>query len=239
MHPEFLLIFSGGLLGSAHCVGMCGPFALSIGASSSNWRANFARQATFSLGRIATYTSMGAIAGYVGSNLTSSFARILPVQSILAIVAGAVLVVQGLQATGVMGRMIIPGQHPCLTPQILRTFLTTPGLSGAFLAGVFTGFLPCGLVYAFLALASATSSMFGGWLVMLAFGLGTMPIMIATGLGSGLLSLAIRARILDVCRLVRARGGRCFRRPRRWIPRIGVDRPEPKFKLGSVGRGRK
>src|SRR5690348_15871173 len=58
--------------------------------------------------------------------------------------------------------------------------------------------MPCGLVYAFLALASSTTSMIGGWLTMFAFGLGTMPIMVLTGLGAGLLTLALRRRVLQI-----------------------------------------
>ena len=74
MIPELFLVFTGGLLGSAHCVGMCGGFALSIGASSINWRRNFARQFVYSAGRIATYTSIGAIVAYAGLQLNRAVA---------------------------------------------------------------------------------------------------------------------------------------------------------------------
>jgi uncharacterized protein len=198
MTPDLLLIFIGGLLGSAHCVGMCGAFALSIGASSPGWRPNLLRQFVYSLGRITTYTSAGAIVGYVGLRLNSTFAAAVPIQSILALVAGGFLIVQGLYATGIIPRRVAIGQHACLMPRFLIAFLLSPGLTNAFFAGVFTGFLPCGLVYAFLALASATANMTAGWLTMLAFGLGTLPIMVVTGLGSGLLTFAARRRVLQL-----------------------------------------
>jgi sulfite exporter TauE/SafE len=198
MTPDLLLIFIGGLLGSAHCVGMCGAFALSIGASSPGWRPNLLRQFVYSLGRITTYTSAGAIAGYVGLRLNSTFAAAVPIQSILALAAGGFLIVQGLYATGFIPRRVAIGQNACLMPRFLSAFLLSPGFTNAFFAGVFTGFLPCGLVYAFLALASATANMTAGWLTMLAFGLGTLPIMVVTGLGSGLLTLAGRRRVLQL-----------------------------------------
>jgi len=197
MNPDLLLVFVGGFLGSAHCVGMCGPFAISIGASSATWRANLMRQVVYSLGRIATYTSVGAIAGYMGQRLNTIFSAAVPIQSLLALLACVLLIGQGLFAIGLLRRKTIAGQHACLMPRFLSGFLLQPGLSNAFFAGVFTGFLPCGLVYAFLTLASATATMSGGWLTMLAFGLGTTPIMLATGLGSGLLTLASRRRLLQ------------------------------------------
>lgn len=66
------------------------------------------------------------------------------------------------------------------------------------MAGVFTGFLPCGLVYAFLAIAAASQHMLAGWAIMLAFGLGTMPVMAATGLGASVLTLSARKRTFQI-----------------------------------------
>jgi sulfite exporter TauE/SafE len=198
MPHELSLVFAGGLLGSAHCVGMCGGFALSIGAASDRWLANLSRQLVYSLGRIATYTSAGAIAAFAGLRVSHAVSSFVPVQAILALIAGVLLVVQGLSAAGVWRRTVPGTQHPCLLPPLLSTFLRAGGWSGTFLSGVFTGFLPCGLVYAFLALASATQNMIAGWLTMLAFGLGTVPIMVMTGLGGSLLTLAARRRTLRV-----------------------------------------
>ncbi|MCA9056350.1 MAG: sulfite exporter TauE/SafE family protein, partial [Planctomycetaceae bacterium] len=84
----------------------------------------------------------------------------------------------------------------CLTSPLLMTFLKAPGLHNAFLAGLMTGFLPCGLVYAFLALAAARTNPLEGMAVMTAFGLGTIPLMVLTGIGSTLLSAVTRQRLL-------------------------------------------
>ena len=76
--------------------------------------------------------------------------------------------------------------------------MTAPGWSNVLLAGVLTGFLPCGLVYGFLGLASSSASIFHGLLTMLAFGAGTAPIMILTGAGGSLLSHSARRHLMRV-----------------------------------------
>lgn len=198
MPHELLLVFAGGLLGSAHCVGMCGGFALSIGAASGRAMHNLSRQLVYSAGRIATYTTAGAIVAFAGLRVTQALSSLVPIQAILALAAGVLLVIQGLSAAGIWRRQVIAAGHPCLLPPFLQTFLRAGGWLGTFMSGVFTGFLPCGLVYAFLALAAATQNMLAGWLTMLAFGLGTVPIMVLTGLGGSLLTLSARRRTFQV-----------------------------------------
>jgi sulfite exporter TauE/SafE len=83
----------------------------------------------------------------------------------------------------------------------MRSLLTTRDPIGPFLAGVLTGFLPCGLVYAMLALAAASGSLAAGAAVMGAFGVGTLPIMTALGLGASLAGIAWRARMLRLAAL--------------------------------------
>ncbi|HUY88487.1 MAG TPA: sulfite exporter TauE/SafE family protein [Pirellulales bacterium] len=194
---ELLMVFVGGLLGSSHCVGMCGGFAISIGANTPSWRVNLLRQLIYGLGRVFTYGSAGAMAGYGGWRLARSAAPLIHAQAWLAVLAGVLLAVQGLAAAGVWRRIVTGGRRPaCLSAGLFASFLKAPGLANVFLAGVLNGLLPCGLVYAFLALAASTDSMLSGLLQMTLFGLGTLPIMVLTGCGGNLLSLASRRRLL-------------------------------------------
>jgi len=196
---ELPLVLVGGLLGSSHCVGMCGGFALSIGSGANSLGSNLRRQVTYSIGRIFTYACLGAIAGFGGMRLAQFASQGAPIAAILAAVAGVFLVYQGLQSAGVWKKGGVLGTHgPCLTGKFLATFLTTPGFIGPFLAGVFTGFLPCGLLYGMLALAATSQDLLFGALVMTVFGLGTVPVMVATGASSGLLSIAARRHMLRV-----------------------------------------
>jgi hypothetical protein len=200
---ELAMVFVGGMLGSAHCVGMCGGFALSIGTSAPGWSANLLRQGFYTCGRVATYTLGGMLTGYAGWRLNRAFPAAIPTQALLAIVAGTLLIVQGLLATGLLGRLPRAGATvPCLLPPLLRSYLTSRRPRDLFLAGVFTGFLPCGLVYAFLALASASGTMWQGGLRMALFGLGTAPLMVLTGWGGSLLRMSLRRhafRIAGAC----------------------------------------
>jgi sulfite exporter TauE/SafE len=202
---ELPFVFLSGLLGSAHCLGMCGPFALAIGAGASSWRGNLLRQATYTTGRVFTYGFLGACAGYAGASLSGASPTWFRIPAVLAILAGLFLVYQGLRTAGVLpalnwnrllGRPATKG--PCLTAGFLATFLRSRRVGGVFLAGLLTGFLPCGLVYAFLALAASTASDITGAAAMAAFGLGTAPMMIITGWGGSLLRLGWRNRLLQV-----------------------------------------
>ena len=99
---EWPFVFVSGLLGSAHCLGMCGPFALAIGSAAPAWRTNLARQLCYSAGRIFTYAVLGAAAAFVGLRMARAVEPWTNMPAILAIAAGAMLVVQGLLAAGVL-----------------------------------------------------------------------------------------------------------------------------------------
>lgn len=211
---ELPLVFLGGLLGSAHCVGMCGGFAIMIGAPAKRLSANLARQLVYSSGRLFTYCVFGAVVGYGGLWLTRRTGGFVHAQAAIAILAGVLLLTQGLISAGVLRRArtflrrkfasSTTAAHPlpqgatvgCLMSGMVGVFLRDRRWSHVFLAGVFTGLLPCGLVYAFVALAASTSDMFRGMATMAAFGLGTAPLMVLTGGGATLLSLAGKRRLL-------------------------------------------
>lgn len=199
---ELGLIFLGGLLGSAHCVGMCGGFALSIGMGSRGLAGNLARQLVYSLGRISTYAFLGLAAGFAGLWLGRKAGALMDASAILSIVAGLLLMGQGLIALGLVPKPGLPGNRrptaPCLMSAFYRPYLTSPHRRDVFIAGVLTGFLPCGLVYGYLALASSTAGMLGGLVTMLLFGAGTVPLMVLAGAGASFLSVAARRDLLRI-----------------------------------------
>jgi sulfite exporter TauE/SafE len=175
---------------------MCGPFALIIGSGPANWRTNLGRQVIYTSGRIFTYAVFGALAGAAGLYLHENVPSLVNVAVLLAIVAGLFLLYQGLLAARVIRRRTPNASGvPCLAGDFFATFLKSPGLHNVFLAGLFTGMLPCGLVYGFLALAASSGDLFHGASLMIVFGLGTAPVMMLTGCGSSLLSLAARKHI--------------------------------------------
>jgi sulfite exporter TauE/SafE len=192
------MLVVGGLLGSAHCVGMCGGFALALGSSGRGLTANLRRQLTYCLGRVFTYTAGGAVIGYGGWRL-SSLVAVVHVQALLCVAAGVLLIVQGLDAAGVLrpSRPLV-ATRPCLGPSLFAALLGATRSHSVFLAGVVNGLLPCGLVYAYLALAASSGDLLRGAATMALFGLGTVPALTLLGVGGGFASQALRRRVVTV-----------------------------------------
>lgn len=200
---EWPLIFLGGLLGSSHCVGMCGAFALTIGMGTNSPLANARRQFAYSLGRLFTYAFAGAVAGFAGMRLKQLTDQAFQAQTVLAILAGTLLVVQGLKSAGLLPRFwtIHSAGGFCPSHGLFGSFLTAPGWHNAFLAGLLTGFLPCGLVYAYLVLAAGSGKIITGMAIMALFGAGTVPLMVLTGVGASLLTVNARRYLLRAAAL--------------------------------------
>lgn len=193
-----LLLVGGGLLGSAHCIGMCGPIVVTIGGASAGPVDNLARQLLHGLGRIFTYAFLGAVGGFIGVEAARRLSSAIAVQPLLAVVAGLLLCYQGARALGWRGLGVPAATGTCPLAGLLGGFTRQPGRMNALVLGVLNGYLPCGLVYAFLSLAISTGDVFKGMLVMALFGVGTMPALVLTGCGGSLLRPARRQQLLRV-----------------------------------------
>jgi len=166
MVPLLTAALLAGLLGSLHCVGMCGGFAVSCA------RARLGLPA-WHLGRILTYALLGAVAGLAG--------RLLPGPPWLpGLLASALLLWFALALAG-----LVP--EPRLLPPGLRyagaRAAERPSTAAQALFGVVNGFLPCGLVYSALTVPMALRDPGRGALIMLAFGLGTVPALSLAAVG--------------------------------------------------------
>ena len=194
---ELPLVILGGLLGSAHCVGMCGPLAIMMGMAGGTWRQKFLRQGVYSAGRIFTYGVLGGMAGFGGWRLVRAFPQLSQLPSWFSLLAGLLLVYQGLRAAGVIQRRTrLVSQGECLAAAAFRKLMTARTSGEVFLAGMMTGLLPCGLTYAFLTMAASSMHLLPGVLIMVSFGLGTSPVMIMTGVGGSWLAGETRLRML-------------------------------------------
>lgn len=192
------MIFAGGLLGSAHCVGMCGGFALTVGSAATSGRSNLARQLIYSAGRLSTYGLAGGIAAGLGARFSKALPAVEYGQAILALLAGALLLAEGLKAIGWWPARLRRATHSCPWRNGFSTLLNSNRQLPIFVAGLVTGWLPCGLVYAFLSLAAQTGSVWRGSATMLAFGSGTVPLMVAFGLTPIVANLTFRRRLFRV-----------------------------------------
>src|SRR5581483_11804505 len=136
------------------------------------------------------------LAGYFGWRLGQELVELMPMQAILSLAAGALLIVQDLFTLGIVRRR--HRHHAaggCATASAFATLLRARHLGTVFIAGILNGFLPCGLVYAYLALAGASAGLLAGALTMALFGAGTIPALVLTGIGGSLLGLAARQKL--------------------------------------------
>ena len=186
--------FMVGLLGGAHCMGMCGGIAGSFGsATKGSSIQKTTNTLLFNLGRILSYGLAGLILGTVGS----FFSEISPaIGLVLRILAGVFIILMGFYIADwsrsiTMIEKIGQSLWKRLQP-LTRPLLPADTASKSFRLGILWGWLPCGLVYSTLALAAATPSSIEAAFVMLAFGFGTLPSMLATGLFASKLNTIIR-----------------------------------------------
>lgn len=176
----YLLIFLGGVAGSLHCVGMCGGFALALAGGRASQ--NGLRQVLYNLGRLNTLVFIGALSGAAGAALVAS-GPVRVVERLLAIVAGAFMIVVGLEVLGVLAQITTRGAAfaQATVGRLLGGVMHSRSLAAPLALGVFNAFLPCQLIYAFAARAAGTASIAEGMLTMLCFGLGTVPAMLVVG----------------------------------------------------------
>ncbi len=174
-------LFLLGLASGVHCAGMCGGIlaALSLqGGPGSRWRRSLAHNA----GRIAMYAVLGALAGTAGA-ASLLFDHIAPVHASLRALASVMLIAMGVHLLG-FTRLLQPLER--LGYRLWRhiqpigaRLLPADSLPRALALGVLWGMLPCALVYSALASALASGDARSGALHMLAFGLGTLPNLLA------------------------------------------------------------
>ena len=188
----YLVIFAAGFAGSFHCIGMCGGFACTLGRDARGGGATVVRHLLYNTGRLTTYCFLGGLAGALGQVIcTAQGVATVPLldgsieiaQRTLAIVAGLLMIAMALQFFGLLQtfhRLAI-GFGGSTLAMSLRSLLTARSPAAPLAFGVFNGFLPCPLVYAFIAQAASTVEGLSGVVVMAAFGLGTFPAMLMMG----------------------------------------------------------
>lgn len=188
MGSSFLAALTIGFFGSAHCIGMCGGIVgvLNSGTPQTFERSRFSRIAyhfNYNAGRILSYSAAGVVAGFIGAQSTGMFlGLVVPVGELAA---GLIMIALGLYLAGwsrVIARMEVVGQYAWKYIQPLgKHFLPVNSPVHAFGLGLIWGWLPCGLVYSALALALLSASPLHGALLMLGFGLGTLPVLLLMG----------------------------------------------------------
>lgn len=193
-------VFVASLLGSLHCVGMCGGFvAFYSGADGSGGARRLLSHAAYSAGRLVAYSILGLAAGTIGAALDLA-GSLAGVQRIAAVAAGAVMIGWGIFALLQIGGVkVFKHSSGSRLADWLRRGISLvghrPPVVRAAVVGLLSGILPCGWLWAFVVTAAGTGSALGGAAVMAAFWAGTVPILLALGLGAQVLSIPLRRHI--------------------------------------------
>lgn len=194
-----------GLLGSAHCFGMCGGLSglFAVNASVASLRSQLPMAVVYNTGRVISYAIFGGIVGVLGKSIVGSIPQLAaPVR----LLSGLLIIIVGLQVA-FNWRLLAPVEKTGaklwnrIAPAA-RGLLPVTSLPKALGLGLLWGWLPCGLVYSVLLLAASTTSATNGGLVMIAFGVGTMPAMILTGMSASKLSQFMSRRRLGAGLLI-------------------------------------
>jgi len=182
-------VFVASLLGSLHCAGMCGAFlAFAVGIDAPvDAKARAGLHAAYHLGRLVTYCGLGAAAGAAGAAF-DGVGTLMGVQRVAVMVAGSSMVVFGvlavLRLNGVrLPRAPVPRFMGSALQRVFRAVSGRPPLARALVTGLATTLLPCGWLWAFVITSAGTGSSAAGALTMAVFWLGTLPVMVALGVG--------------------------------------------------------
>ncbi|MCU7238012.1 sulfite exporter TauE/SafE family protein [Pseudomonas peradeniyensis] len=188
-----------GLLGGGHCLGMCGGLmgALTLAIPPEQRGRRLRLLLAYNLGRILSYAAAGLLLGLAGVALASS-----PLAIGLRVIAALLLISMGLYLAGwwsgltrieALGRGLWRHVQPVAT-----RLLPVSSLPRALLLGALWGWLPCGLVYSTLLWAASQGDALHSAALMLAFGVGTWPVLLATGLAAERVGALLRKRSVRV-----------------------------------------
>ena len=192
---DIIALFTLGVLGTGHCIGMCGPLVVALPGQTGRFSAHWAYHA----GRLITYAIIGGSLGAAGSGLISLAALVgrdpliwmVRVQACMGLLAGFLLLFFGLSRLGFVSEprwlaIAVPTRIPGWQRLMSRAADQRSNLD-LFLMGLMLGGLPCGLSYAAFAKALSSAQVLSGAAMALLFGLGTLPGLLAVGAGAALL----------------------------------------------------
>ncbi len=174
LYTAFLL----GLVSSLHCVGMCGPLVMMLPYTEGVRGHVFFETLTYNMGRVLTYTFLGLMFGFLGKGIA-----IVGFSQALSVLFGLVFIILAIKKQGLEQLDGFLNRH--FAQRMRRTFSHfLKNKRGFFALGILNGLLPCGIVYWAIAASLMTFNPVEGAAYMFIFGIGTMPLMLATVLGS-------------------------------------------------------
>lgn len=195
--PVLTAALLAGLLGSAHCLGMCAGISglFAVNSNITTLRSQIPMAVTYNAGRVASYAVLGIIVGTFGSLIVKATPGIA---GSIRLLSGVVIILVGLKVAFDL-RLLNPIERmggtlwARIAPAAQR-FVPVTNIPRALGLGLVWGWLPCGLVYSVLLIAATSARPVDGAIIMIVFGVGTMPAMVMTGLGAATLSQLMSRR---------------------------------------------
>ena len=193
MAAIFLTALTLGMIGSFHCIGMCGPIAFALPLNTMSDFAKFLGSFLYNAGRIITYSFLGFIVGWAGKSFS-----LFGFQQWLSIVVGIFIlcfVFAPKKWVGISAANNIIARYSQQIRGALSKLFIQKNYRSLFSIGILNGLLPCGMVYMAIAAAVVTASPAKGAFFMAAFGLGTLPVMWGVSFFGNYISLQFRKKI--------------------------------------------
>jgi len=186
------MAFVMGLIGSFHCLGMCGPIAMALPMAHRNNSSRLVGGVIYNSGRVFTYSFLGLILGLAGDFLISP-----KIQNTLSVAFGVLIGIYLLLSSKTKNALKITPSQSLLVRlrKQMAKFLYIENNSSLFGIGMLNGLLPCGMIYLALTSSFLAGSALKGSLFMLAFGLGTFPTMLAAVFFGSFVNQHIRSKL--------------------------------------------
>ncbi|MEJ2198358.1 MAG: sulfite exporter TauE/SafE family protein [Desulfuromonadales bacterium] len=199
------MAFVTGLLGTGHCIGMCGGLVSALSLSDAGQKGGWLFHLLYNAGRIATYTFIGAVVGWLGSALAYTDQFKVVTRSLL-VGSDIFIILVGLGTAGLFSwlnasKLDFPGPMRFMTAATPRLRHLPPALA-ALPLGLLFGFIPCGYLYAVAITAAQSADIITGALMLLAFGIGTAPSLFFFGSAAHWLSGKARTWMLRIAGIV-------------------------------------
>lgn len=203
--PLIAMGFTTGLLGAGHCIGMCGGLVGALSLSATGRRSGWSFHLLYNAGRLVTYTLIGALVGWLGSALAYTD-RFHTITRTLLVASDLFIILVGFGTAGLfaglnIARLDFPGPLRAMTKTVQRLRQLPPAVA-ALPLGLLFGFLPCGYLYAVAITAAQSADVTTGALMLLAFGIGTVPALLLFGTATQWLGTRARLWMLRIAGLL-------------------------------------
>ncbi len=190
---DFITPLTIGLIGSFHCIGMCGPIAVALPLKKHNLGSKISGAILYNSGRVLTYSTLGILFGMLGRGI-----HLAGFQQWTSILLGTAMITSVLFPFVFREKITIAGLFSGFAARLilkLKKLFTDRSYFSLLMIGLLNGLLPCGLVYVAIAGAINTGTVISGALFMMLFGIGTVPLLLTATLASDAIGQRIRSKM--------------------------------------------